>query len=257
LGGLSLIPLMIYQQKTGFQMPRRSEALSPTAMMVSGILIGTVLFAGASLQQVGLVYTTAGKAGFITGLYVVIVPILAVFIGQKSALGTWGGALLAAVGLYFLSVTESFTIQFGDLLEIIGAFFWSVHVLLLARFSNKVGPIRLAFIQFVICSVLSLITGLIFEVITLQGIIDAAVPILYGGLGSVGIAYTLQVVAQRYAHPAHAAILLSLETVFAALGGWLILDEILSTRALVGCALMFAGMIFSQLHLILSKKAAV
>ena len=257
LGGLSLIPLMIYQQKTGFQMPRRSEALSPTAMMVSGILIGTVLFAGASLQQVGLVYTTAGKAGFITGLYVVIVPILGVFIGQKSALGTWGGALLAAVGLYFLSVTESFTIQFGDLLEIIGAFFWSVHVLLLARFSNKVGPIRLAFIQFVICSVLSLITGVIFEVITLQGIIDAAVPILYGGLGSVGIAYTLQVVAQRYAHPAHAAILLSLETVFAALGGWLILDEILSTRALVGCALMFAGMIFSQLHLILSKKAVV
>ena len=254
LGALSLIPLMIYQQRTGFQQPRRSETLTPASKVISSIITGAVLFAGASLQQVGLVYTTAGKAGFITGLYVVIVPILGVLIGQKSALGTWGGALLAAVGLYLLSVTESFTIVFGDLLEIIGAFFWSVHVLLLARYSNKVGPIRLAFIQFVICSILSMIAAVIFEVITISAILDAAIPILYGGLCSVGIAYTLQVVAQRYAHPAHAAILLSLETVFAALGGWLILSEILSVRALAGCTLMFAGMIFSQLHLIITKS---
>jgi len=254
LGALSLVPLMIYQQKTGFQLPDPSDLLTPKSMINSGIITGVVLFAGASLQQVGLVYTTAGKAGFITGLYVVIVPILGVLIGQRSALGTWGGALLAAIGLYFLSVTESFTIVFGDLLEIIGAFFWSIHVLLLASYSNKIGPIRLAFAQFVICSILSLITAVIFEVISITGILDATVPILYGGLCSVGIAYTLQVVAQRYAHPAHAAILLSLETVFAALCGWIILGEILSPRALIGCSLMFAGMLFSQLHLIVARK---
>ena len=254
LGSLSLIPLMLYQKNTASHLP--SDTNSPTlkSMIFSGAITGAVLFAGASLQQVGLVYTTAGKAGFITGLYVVIVPILGVMIGQRSALGTWGGALLAAIGLYFLSVTESFTIVFGDLLEIIGAFFWSVHVLLLARYSNKIGPIRLAFTQFVICSILSLITAAAFEVISLDGILAAAIPILYGGLCSVGIAYTLQVVAQRYAHPAHAAILLSLETVFAALGGWIILGEILNNRALIGCTLMFGGMLFSQLHLIVSKK---
>lgn len=248
LGSASLIPLILFTQgKKRLEKGNRKE-FNLTRLILSGGLTGSVLFLGASLQQVGLVYTTAGKAGFITGLYVVIVPILWFFRGRKSGSGTWIGAVLATIGLYLLSVSSSFTIQFGDLLEIIGAFFWATHILLISHFSKKINPIVLSLIQFAFCSVLSLITALIFESNSLQGIFDAAVPILYGGLGSVGIAYTLQVVAQRDAHPAHAAIILSLESVFAAIGGWLILDELLSFRSKMGCLLMFAGMLFSQLR---------
>lgn len=248
LGSISLIPLILFTRgKNGLESSHRNE-LSPTYLILCGGLTGLVLFLGASLQQVGLVYTTAGKAGFITGLYVVIVPILWFFRGRQSSSRTWIGAALAAIGLYLLSVTSDFTIQFGDLLEIIGAFFWASHILLINYFSKKINPIVLSLIQFAFCSLLSLITALIFETIALQGILDAGIPILYGGLGSVGIAYTLQVVAQRNAHPAHAAIILSLESVFAAIGGWLILGEMLSTRSKIGCVLMFAGMLFSQLR---------
>ncbi|MBT4264620.1 MAG: DMT family transporter [Deltaproteobacteria bacterium] len=248
LGSLSLIPLILFSQRRTRTEKGRPKQISPTKLILSGGLTGLALFLGASLQQVGLVYTTAGKAGFITGLYVVIVPILWFFRGRRSGSGTWIGASLAAIGLYLLSVTSSFTIQFGDLLEIIGALFWASHILLIDHFSKKIDPIVLSLIQFAFCSILSLITALIFETIVLQEILNAGIPILYGGLGSVGIAYTLQVVAQRNAHPAHAAIILSLESVFAAIGGWLILNEMLSTRSMIGCLLMFAGMLFSQLR---------
>ncbi len=248
LGSLSLIPLILITRKNSS--PRESTVgnLSPAKLLLFGGITGVALFLGASLQQVGLVYTTAGKAGFITGLYVVIVPILWFIRGRRSGSGTWIGAVLAAMGLYLLSVSGDFTVQFGDLLEIIGAFFWAIHILMIDRYSKRINPIVLSMIQFAFCSIFSLITAGIFETIVLQGILDAAVPILYGGLGSVGIAYTLQVVAQRHAHPAHAAIILSLESVFAAIGGWLILNELLSTRALTGCALMFIGMLASQLR---------
>jgi drug/metabolite transporter (DMT)-like permease len=196
---------------------------------------------------VGLVYTTAGNAGFITGLYVVIVPILGLFVGQRANAGTWLGALLAAAGLYLLSITEGFTIAFGDLLELIGAFFWAGHVLILAWLSPRMQAAKLAVCQYVACSVLSLLTAACLEVITLEGLYQAALPILYGGVLSVGVAYTLQVVAQRHAHPAHAAILLSLEAVFAALGGWVVLGETLTPRGMWGCFLMLVGMLLSQL----------
>jgi drug/metabolite transporter (DMT)-like permease len=196
---------------------------------------------------VGLVYTTAGNAGFITGLYVVIVPLIGLLFRQKSSAGSWLGAGLAAVGLYLLSVTDRFTIARGDFLELVGAFFWAGHVLVLGHFSPRVSAIRLAITQFAMCSVLSLVTALFFETITLSGVVAATVPILYGGVASVGIAYTLQVVAQKSAHPAHAAILLSLEAVFAALGGWLMLGEVISPRGMAGCGLMLAGMLLSQL----------
>jgi drug/metabolite transporter (DMT)-like permease len=198
-------------------------------------LLPLALFSGASLQQIGLVYTTAGKAGFITGLYVIIVPLLGLFWRQQPKIGTWIGAVLAAIGLYFLSVTEEFTIELGDLLVLIGAFFWAAHVLIIGWLSPRINPVKLAFSQYVACSVLSLITACLIEDITMLSIFQAAIPILYGGLLSVGIAYTLQVIAQRDAHPAHAAILLSLEAVFAAIGGWLILGEIISARGLFGC----------------------
>ncbi|SHE29260.1 Permease of the drug/metabolite transporter (DMT) superfamily [Desulfacinum infernum DSM 9756] len=248
LGSLSLVPLITYlDRKNGLRSAHPGHDPSWRDAWKAGILAGLALFAGASLQQAGLVFTTAGKAGFITGLYVVIVPLLGLFWKQRPPLGTWAGAVLAAVGLYFLSVTEEMTMEFGDVLVLAGAFFWAGHVLLLGWMSPRLDPVKLACCQFAVCSVLSLATSAVFEETTLQGVLDATVPILYGGLVSVGIAYTLQVVAQKDAHPAHAAILLSMESAFAALGGWLILSETLGLRGLLGCALMLTGMILSQL----------
>jgi len=254
LGSLSLVPLMLLKRKN----PSAIAALLPPAdrqtVAWGGALAGLVLFMGASLQQVGLVHTTAGNAGFITGLYVVIVPLLGLFWRQRPDLGTWIGALLAAAGLYLLSVTAAFEIAFGDLLVLVGAFFWAAHVLIIGWLSPRIESIQLACIQFAVCSLLSLITAAALETMTLQGLMGAALPILYGGLLSVGVAYTLQVVAQRDARPAHAAIILSLESVFAALGGWLLLGELLSARALAGCSLMMAGMLLSQLHAFVFRR---
>jgi drug/metabolite transporter (DMT)-like permease len=257
LGSLVLLPFILRNRV--IQNKNKTIPASPEIRTIvwGGALAGLALFSGASLQQVGLVYTTAGKAGFITGLYVVIVPILGLFWRQQPRLGTWVGAILAAVGLYFLSITDRFTISFGDFLELLGAFFWAGHVLILGWLSPKIDSFKLAFFQYATCSALSLITAFLWEVITFSGLFQAAVPILYGGVCSVGIAYTLQVVAQRNAHPAHAAILLSLEAVFAAVGGWLILDETMTARGLLGCTLMLAGMLLSQLWGIFSQYPAV
>ncbi|KUG29939.1 permease of the drug/metabolite transporter (dmt) superfamily [hydrocarbon metagenome] len=211
------------------------------------LLAGLALFAGATLQQVGLVYTTAGKAGFITGLYVVIVPMIGMFFRQRATFGDWLGAVAAAVGLYFLSVTEDLTMSFGDVLELVGAVFWAGHVCLIGWLSPRMRATQLACGQYAVCGALSLATAGFTETITVQGLSGALYPILYGGLLSVGLAYTLQVVAQRDAKPAHAAILLSLEAVFAALAGWLLLDESMGSRGLFGCTLMMAGMLASQL----------
>jgi drug/metabolite transporter (DMT)-like permease len=250
LGSLSLVPLILLWQKG----QTKAASRAPKSALKGGIVAGLALFAGASLQQVGLVTTTAGNAGFITGLYVVMVPILGLFWRQRPHLGTWLGAILAAIGLYFLSVTASFTIAFGDLLVLIGALFWSAHVLLIGWFAPRTEVLKLAAIQFAVCALLSLLCAVLFEVIIWESIWRASMPILYGGLGSVGIAYTLQVIAQRDAHPAHSAIILSLEGVFAALGGWLLLQEFLSGRALFGCALMLSGMILSEVTVYFFKK---
>jgi drug/metabolite transporter (DMT)-like permease len=243
LGSLSLLPLLHLRRKE-----RGSEKDLRGMMVAGGALAGAVLFIGASLQQVGLVYTTAGKAGFITGLYVVIVPVLGAFLRQRIRPGSWIGAVLAAVGLYLLTVNEEFSMSFGDLLEVGGAFFWAVHVLIIGWLSPKVSAVRLSMVQFMVCSFLSLAVAFLTEDLVFAGLLEATVPILYGGLCSVGIAYTLQVVGQKKAPPSHAAIILSLETVFAALGGRLILGESLSARGLAGCTLMLSAMILSQAH---------
>lgn len=247
LGSAVLLPLILRNHARQDSSGAAVKMVSVKTVVLGGGFAGLSLFIGASLQQVGLVYTTAGNAGFITGLYVVIVPILGLIWKQRPSAGTWAGAILAAMGLYFLSITGDFTIAFGDLLELIGAFFWAVHVLILGWLSPRIDSLKLAFTQFTTCSVLSLITAIVFEMISLQGIFQAAIPILYGGVLSVGVAYTLQVVAQKNAHPAHAAILLSLEAVFAAFGGWVLLGETLTMRGVFGCSLMLSGMILSQL----------
>ncbi len=242
LGSLALLPVLIVTER---RHPR--TRLNRKTMILGCGITGGVLFMGASLQQMGIIYTTAGKAGFITGLYVVMVPIFGLVLRHHTDIGTWVGAVLATVGLYFLSVTEQFTIQHGDFLVLMSAFFWTVHVLIIDWLSPRANPIKIAFIQFVICSALSFIVALFTEVIDMGRVFQAALPIIYSGALSVGIAYTLQIVAQKNAHPAHAAIILSMETVFAALGGWIVLNEILSPREISGCLLMLTGMTLSQL----------
>lgn len=214
---------------------------------IGGLWAGLVMFAGATLQQAGIVYTTAGKAGFITALYVILVPLIGFFVHQKAGWNAWAGAFLAVTGLYCLSVTDSHTIAYGDLLVLIGAIFWAVHILIIGRFSPKTEPFRLACTQFGVVAVLSLIAALPTESITSTAIQGAALPILYGGFLSIGVGFTLQVIAQQNAPSAHAAIIMSLETVFAALSGWAILDEFLNQRELVGCAFVLAGMLVTQL----------
>ena len=258
IGSLSLLPLIILLQK---RQPAASSEQKPQStkktILFGGILAGGTLFIGASLQQAGMVYTTAGKAGFITGLYVVIVPLLGLFWRQRPRIGTWMGAILAAIGLYFLSINEEFSISLGDLLVLLSAFFWAAHVLLIGWLAPRTNSLKLASAQFAICALLSFLTALAIETITIASIWQAIIPILYGGIGSVGIAYTLQVIAQRDAHPAHSAIILSLEGLFAAIGGWLLLGELLSMRSLLGCALMLAGMLFSELSGFFGKQKSL
>ena len=247
LGSLSLLPLLFISrgERTA------SENILPPAglklIVFGGFSAGFMLFMGISLQQIGLVYTTAGKAGFITSLYVVIVPIMALFWKQSTNPGTWLGAVLATVGLYLLGVTGRFTVEFGDLLEFFCAFFWAAQVLIIGWLSPKIQSVKLAFTQFVVCAVLSLIVAVIFEDISWDALVQASGAILYSGIFSSGVAFTFQVMAQRHTHPAHASIIMSLEAVFAAIGGWLLLNEILSMRGLMGCGLMLCGVLLSQL----------
>jgi drug/metabolite transporter (DMT)-like permease len=247
LGCLVLLPLLFRNGIRGNNSSSRHASLFSLPGLGGGLVAGLVLFAGASFQQVALVYTTAGNAGFITGLYVVLVPIIGIALGHRTHAGTWIGAALAAAGLYLLSVVDRFTISPGDLLVLIGAFFWAGHVHIIGWLSPRQDPLRIAFLQYAACAVLSLIVAGGIEQNTVGRYFSAAVPILYGGVLSVGVAYTLQVVAQKKAKPAHAAIILSLEAVFAAIGGWLILNETLSPRAIAGCILMLCGMLLSQL----------
>jgi len=254
LGAAALLPLALMTYRRGLFATNLVPGSFARRYLVGGGLAGAVLFAGASLQQVGLVYTTAGNAGFITGLYVVFVPIMGLFWGQRTNAGTWIGALLAVAGLYLLSVEQDLQISRGDFLVFCGAIAWAGHTHVLARLAPGSDPLMLAVAQFSTCALLSWISAIGLEAIGWSGIYAAAIPILYGGLLSVGIAYTLQVVAQRHAHPAHASIFLSLEAVFAAIAGWLILSERLTPRALAGCALMLSAMLLTQLYAYFTDK---
>lgn len=243
LGSLSLIPLMFY-----FRVDSQASRKGLMSAALPSLLAGTVLFIAVSLQQLGLMYTTAGKAAFVTGLYLVLVPVMGIFLRQPVGKRTWLGCILAVVGLYFLCIKESASLQFGDLLVLIGAFFWSFHILIIGHFCRRVDALILSCFQFLTCSVFSLLTAAFTETLVINSLLAAAVPILYGGFCSVGIAYTLQVVGQKHAPPAHAAIILSMETVFAAIGGFLLLGERMGEQQILGCALMLSGMLVSQLQ---------
>jgi drug/metabolite transporter (DMT)-like permease len=244
LGAAVLVPLLALNAaaRAQFAAIRRSPAL-----LLPGLALGTLLAVSISLQQIGLQYTRVANAGFISSLYVVIVPLMGVFARHRIGAGTWFGALLAALGLYFLSVDEHFSMLYGDWFQLAGAIIIAVHVLAVGHFARRLDPLVLAFLQFASCGVLCVATGLALEPIGIAVLRGALPTLLYCGILSVGVGYTLQVVAQRDAAPAHAALIFSMEGVFAALAGWLALGETLTLRAMFGCALMLAGLVACQL----------
>lgn len=243
LGALALLPLVIYQGRTA----ARHEPFLQRGLILGGLSMGLALTLGINLQQVGLLFTSVTNSGFITGLYVIVVPLLGLAIGHKTGLGTWLGAFLAVAGMALLSIGEDFTVASGDWIQLAGAFVWGVHVLLVSFFVSRHDAIRLAFLQFATCAVVSLLLALIFEDINPASIWLAGPALIYGGLFAVAVGYTLQVVAQKHAIASHAAIILSLEAVFAAIAGALFLEESLTLRGYMGCVLMFIGMLAAQL----------
>ncbi|MCC6076121.1 DMT family transporter [Pseudomonas sp. GCM10022188] len=241
LGALVLLPWVLRRPAGGVTEPFHR------GLLAGGLLLGLALTAGINLQQVGLLFTSVTNSGFITGLYVIIVPLLGLLVGQRTGPGTWLGASLAVLGMALLSIGPDFRVASGDWLQLAGALVWGVHVLLVGALASRHDPLRLAFLQFVTCAAISLLLAGILEEIRLDAILRAAPAVLYGGVIAVGIGYTLQVVAQKHAIASHAAIILSLEAVFAAIAGALVLDESLSARGYLGCALMFTGMLAAQL----------
>ncbi|GMO29378.1 MAG: DMT family transporter [Termitinemataceae bacterium] len=280
IGFASLLPIVLLRKKKSkSQTSQTSQTIHINFDLIKGsLIIGSVLFVACSLQQLGLFWTTAGKCGFITGIYVVLVPVVGIFLGRKTGLPTWIGAFLALCGLFFVtgfasvftkSDFDTSAINFGDILTAIGGIVWTFHVLFIDIFSKKVDPIKLSCGQFIVAGVLSIFFSLggISELIGVHAgpelgqeafgfsnIVDGIIPLLYGGLFSAGIAYTLQIVAQRDAPPAHACIIMSLETVFAALGGFLILNEQPGNLAIFGFILMLAGMLATQWDVITHRS---
>ncbi len=244
LGVLTLIPVVIIAE--------RGEAFRAKYKhtVKSGIICGCVLFIASCLQQFGVKITeSSGKSGFITGLYTVLVPIIGfIFLKKKTNVLTWIGAVTAAIGLYFLSIVPGERFGTGDLVLLIGAVFWALHILVVDRFAAEINPIGFSVMQFGTSAVLGLICTLIFE--SYEGVFagtEVVVSLLYCGIMSTGVAFTFQTLGQKDADPTFAAIIMSTESVFSAVGGALILHERMSSRAIVGCALMFAGIVLSQI----------
>lgn len=251
LGSLALLPVIWILDRVN---DRKSAAgrmkITPwtdKTLAVGSLLCGTANFIAGSLQQIGIVYTTAGKAGFITSLDIVIVPIFMLFLRQKIARTTWFGIAIALVGVWLLCMTEDFTIAKGDAYVMGCAVAYSFQILLIDHYAGRVDVLKLSFLQFFIAGALSIPAALMTETIVMQDIIACAVPILYVAFLEVSIAFTLQVVGQKYTSPAVAAIIMSLESVFAAVCGTLFLHETMSGRELAGCIIMFAAFIISQI----------
>ena len=222
----------------------------------AGIICGVMLCLGSTLQQMGIQYTTVGKAGFITAMYIVIVPVLGVvFLHQKPGLQVWAGVVIAVAGLYLLCMRGGFSVGLGDILLMCGSVMFSIHILVIDKYSPLVDGVRLASIQFLVVGVLCLLPALLVERPSLSAILGAWGPILYAGILSSGVAYTLQIVGQKNVQPTIASLILSLESVFSVLAGWVVLHQALSLREGIGCALMFAAILLAQLPSKAERKA--
>ncbi len=250
LGTISLVPVILVFEKEKFDKDKFKNTL------ISGVLAGVVLFIASTLQQFGVEITgSAGKAGFLTGLYIVLVPLIRFIMGKKTSVLTFFGAVFAVVGLFFLCMTgNEISFGIGDIVLIIGAFFWAGHILVVDKFVNNVSPLKFSMTQFFVCGFLSLVFALFTEDIELSAIQSAGIPILYGGFMSVGVAYTCQILGQKEADPTFASIVFSTESVFSAIGGAVILHEIMSGRGYLGCVLIFIGIILSQLDISTIKQ---
>lgn len=255
LAALVLLPVIfISDRKNGAPSKAHSKQERKT-LWIGGILTGLVFTLASNLQQFGIEETTAGKAGFITAMYIILVPIVGLALRKKPDWNTWFGVLLAVGGLYLLCVQDGFSIGRGDLLVFLSAIGFTAHILIIDHFSPKVDGVRLSCIQFATCAVISTVLMLLTEQPSAAALRACALPIAYAGILSSGVGYTFQIIGQKYTSPTVASLLMSLESVFAAIAGWALLHESLSTRELGGCALMFAAIVLAQLP-VKSKKSA-
>lgn len=247
IAGLALLPVIAWRNRRATA--AKTTSASSRTLWLGGILCGAALMVASAFQQIGIgdPNTTVGKAGFITALYIVIVPLAGIFMKKRIPVTVWIGVALATFGMYLLCITESFSISYGDVLILICAVCFSVQILLVDHFSPKVDGVKLACIEFFTCGTLSLVMMLITETPTWGSVLEAWVPILYAGLFSSAVGYTLQIVAQKNVPPTLASLLMSLESVFAVLAGWVILGQSMSGRELIGCVLVFAAVLLAQI----------
>ena len=247
IGGVALLPciwlLRMLNKKEDEQKVQREKK----NLIQGGIACGLLLFAASSLQQIGIQYTSAGKSGFITAFYIVIVPVLGIFLHKKIGWKVWIAVLLALAGLYFLCITEKFTIGKGDILIFLCALVFSLHIMVIDYFSPKVDGVKMSCIQFFVCGIVSIPFMFVLETPNVTDIVAGWMPLLYAGVLSCGVAYTLQIIGQKNVNPAIASLILSLESCFSVLAGWAVLGEHLSARESVGCILMFVVIILAQL----------
>ena len=252
IGAAVLLPVIAFLDKQKKKELGEDQFLAQKGdkktLILGGISCGLMLCIASNFQQFGISFTTVGKAGFITAMYILIVPILGLFMKKKVGMKVWLGVILATVGLYMLCMTsESFSLSKGDLLVLVCAGFFSLHILIIDYFSPKVDGVRLSCIQFFVCGLISTVIAFIFENPNLGAILSGWLPILYAGVMSCGVAYTLQIIGQKNMDPTVASLILSLESVFSVLAGWVLLNQKLSIRELFGCVLMFLAIILAQL----------
>ena len=255
MGSAVLVPVILFRRKkadpAGGRQVRtdRSGAKENAgkAALMGGVCCGLALCPAAPFQQFGILYTTVGKAGFITTLYIILVPLAGIFMKKRPSSRIWTGAALAAFGFYLLCIKEGFSLSRGDALVFIGSVLFTVHILVIDHFSPKAGGVELSCIQFLTAGVISSVLAFVFEKPELSALAEGIIPLAYAGILSSGVAYTLQVIGQRDTDPAVASLLLSMESVFSVLAGWMLLGQALSARELMGCALVFGAVILVQL----------
>ena len=249
IGFFVLLPVIALRRKANRDPGHRGNSTEyRKTLLLSGLLCGVILFAACNLQQFGLKYTTAGKSGFVTALYIVMVPIAGLFFGRKTGKGIWAAVVLAVLGLYLLCVEKgSFSIGLGELLTLGCSLCFTAHILVIDKVSSQVDGVELSALQFLFSGIISVICMFLTETVVWQDVLSCWFPICYAGFLSCGVAYTLQIVAQKDTNPTVASIAMSTESVFAVLSGWLILGDKLSPREGFGCLLMFAGILLAQL----------
>ncbi len=249
IGGFVLIPIICIRNATAKKNPAYlpQNSNGKKELLVGGIICGILLTVASGFQQFGLLYTSVGNAGFITTLYVIFVPLSGLFFKKLPSVNIWISVIIATVGLYLLCMTDSISLSFGDTLILICALCYTAHIMVVDRFAEKTDPVKLSCVQFLTVGIVAAVPAAIFETTTIENLFNAWLPILYAGILSSGVAFTLQVVAQRYTEPTIAAITMSFESVFAVLSGCVILHDIPTAREIWGCAVMFCAIILAQL----------